>query len=66
MVLRTETGEGTQHYVVLPGKVQPVTEFTAWLLISSPQTAELNMNGEARTVGLQDFTPTPSPSRPVR
>ncbi|MFC7512763.1 type VII secretion protein EccB [Streptomyces thermocarboxydus] len=61
MVLRTETGEGTQHYVVLPGKVQPVTEFTAWLLISSPQTAELNMNGEARTVGLQDFTPDPEP-----
>ncbi|MCX4622728.1 type VII secretion protein EccB [Streptomyces albogriseolus] len=61
MVLRTETGEGTQYYVVLPGKVQPVTEFTAWLLISSPQTAELNMNGKARTVGLQDFTPDPEP-----
>ncbi len=47
--------------MVLPGKVQPVTEFTAWLLISSPQTAELNMNGKARTVGLQDFTPDPEP-----
>jgi hypothetical protein len=56
MVLRTETGDGTKYYVVLPGKVQPVSEFTAWLLISSPQTASLNMNGQARTVGLQDFT----------
>lgn len=61
MVLRTETGEGTQYYVVLPGKVQPVTEFTAWLLISSPQTAVLNMNGKARTVGLQDFTADSEP-----
>ncbi|MFE0176725.1 type VII secretion protein EccB [Streptomyces sp. NPDC059002] len=55
MVLKAETGRGTEHFVVLPGKVQPITEFTAWLLITSPQTAELNMNGEARTVGLQDF-----------
>jgi len=59
MVLKTETGEGTKHYVVLPGKVQPITEFTAWLLISSPQTAQLNMDGQARTVGLQDFTADP-------
>ncbi|CAL9421509.1 type VII secretion protein EccB [Streptomyces pilosus] len=58
-VLRTETGEGTRFFVVLPGKVQPVSEFTAWLLISSPQTAVLNMNGKARTVGLQDFTADP-------
>jgi type VII secretion protein EccB len=56
MVLKAETGAGTQHFVVLPGKVQPVSEFTAWLLINSPQTAPLNMDGKARTVGLQDFT----------
>ncbi|MEU6557605.1 type VII secretion protein EccB [Streptomyces sp. NPDC046915] len=61
MVLRTETGEGTKYYVVLPGKVQPISDFTAWLLISSPQTAPLNMNGEARTVGLQDFTADSEP-----
>ncbi|MFF9818338.1 type VII secretion protein EccB [Streptomyces sp. NPDC014006] len=59
MVLKTRTGDGTKYYVVLPGKVQPVSEFTAWLLMSSPQTAVLNMNGEARTVGLQDFTADP-------
>lgn len=56
MVLETETGEGKKYYVVLPGKVQPISEFTAWLLITSPQTATLNMNGEAAKVGLQDFT----------
>lgn len=61
MVLRTETGEGTRYFVVLPGEVRPVTEFTAWLLISSPQTAALDMNGTARTVGLQDFTADPEP-----
>ena len=57
MVLRTRTGEGTSHYVVLDGKVQPVSEFTAWLLINSPQTAPLNLDSEARSVGLQDFVP---------
>jgi type VII secretion protein EccB len=55
MVLKAETGEGTKHFVVLPGKVLPITEFTAWLLTNSPQTVGLNMHGEARTVGLQDF-----------
>ncbi|MEU5660596.1 type VII secretion protein EccB [Streptomyces sp. NPDC047737] len=57
MVLRTRTGEGTTYYVVLEGKVQPVSEFTAWLLINSPQTAPLNLDSEARAVGLQDFVP---------
>ncbi|MFC7843032.1 type VII secretion protein EccB [Streptomyces sp. NPDC001046] len=60
-VLETETGEGTRFHVVLPGKVQPVSEFTAWLLINSPQTARLDMNGKARSVGLQDFTADPEP-----
>ncbi|MEI5101261.1 type VII secretion protein EccB [Streptomyces sp. PmtG] len=55
MVLRAQTGEGTQHYVVMPGRAQPISEFTAWLLINSPETARLDMNGSARTVGLQDF-----------
>ncbi|WP_406343198.1 type VII secretion protein EccB [Streptomyces sp. NBC_01578] len=60
MVLRTRTGEGTTHYVVLDGKVQPVSEFTAWLLINSPQTAGLDLNSEARSVGLQKFVPDPA------
>ncbi|MCX5340426.1 type VII secretion protein EccB [Streptomyces atratus] len=57
MVLRTRTGGGTSYYVVLDKKVQPVSEFTAWLLINSPQTAELNLDSEAHAVGLQDFVP---------
>ncbi|MFF9352145.1 type VII secretion protein EccB [Streptomyces sp. NPDC014734] len=59
MVLRTKTGEGTRYYVVLDKKVQPVSEFTAWLLINSPQTADLDLESEARAVGLQNFVPDP-------
>lgn len=61
MVLETETGEGKKYYVVLPGEVKPVSEFTAWLLITSPRTGVLNMNSEAAKVGLQDFTADSSP-----
>ncbi|MFC7305146.1 type VII secretion protein EccB [Streptomyces monticola] len=57
MVLKAQTGEGPQHYVVLKGKVQPVSDFTAWLLINSPQTDRLDMGGEASTVDAQSFTP---------
>ncbi|MFJ5228015.1 type VII secretion protein EccB [Streptomyces sp. NPDC088400] len=57
MVLRAQTGSGPQHYVVLRGKVQPVSDFTAWLLINSPQTDDLNMGGEATTVDAQSFAP---------
>ncbi|MFG3142586.1 type VII secretion protein EccB [Streptomyces sp. NPDC048211] len=60
-VLRTRTGEGTAHYVVLDGEVRPVSAFTAWLLINSPQTASLDLAGEARPAGLQDFVPGPEP-----
>ncbi|MFE4826995.1 type VII secretion protein EccB [Streptomyces sp. NPDC056672] len=59
MVLLAQTGAGAQHYVVLPGRIQPVTAFTAWLLINSPQTVGLNMRGEAVTVDAASFTPEP-------
>ncbi|MCM2411339.1 type VII secretion protein EccB [Streptomyces sp. RKAG290] len=61
MVLRTRNGEGTAYFVVLDGTVRPVSEFTAWLLINSPQTAGLDLKGQARAVGLQDFVPDPAP-----
>ncbi|MER5888801.1 type VII secretion protein EccB [Streptomyces sp. NPDC001941] len=57
MVLQAQTGTGMQQYVVLPGKVQPVSDFTAWLLINSPATSKLNMNGEPTTVDAASFTP---------
>ncbi|MFD7261429.1 type VII secretion protein EccB [Streptomyces sp. NPDC059874] len=61
MVLKAQTGSGTQHYVVLPGKVAPVSEFVAWLLISAPATDGLNMHGKAREVDLQALNPDATP-----
>ncbi|WP_369146842.1 type VII secretion protein EccB [Streptomyces sp. R44] len=60
MVLLAQTGSGPQYYVVLPGRIQPVTPFTAWLLISSPQTRDLDMDGEATTVDAPNFVPDPT------
>ncbi|MFD3681623.1 type VII secretion protein EccB [Streptomyces sp. NPDC058613] len=61
MVLTAQTGSGTQFYVVLPGKVAPVSEFAAWLLISAPETDGLNMNGKAREIDLQALAPDAGP-----
>ncbi|RSS42801.1 type VII secretion protein EccB [Streptomyces sp. WAC08241] len=61
MVLLAQTGSGPQHYVVLAGKVQPVTPFTAWLLINSPQTGVLDMDGRATTVDASSIDPDPTP-----
>ncbi|MBD0711041.1 MULTISPECIES: type VII secretion protein EccB [unclassified Streptomyces] len=61
MVLLAQTGSGPQHYVVLPGKVQPVTPFTAWLLINAPQTGLLDMDGRPTTVDASSFDPDPTP-----
>ncbi|MFJ8212346.1 type VII secretion protein EccB [Streptomyces sp. NPDC096033] len=57
MVVTAQTGSGTQHYVVLPDRVAPVSEFVAWLLISAPATDGLNMHGKAREVDLQSLNP---------
>lgn len=61
MVLTAQTGSGTQHYVVLPGKVAPVSDFVAWLLISAPATDGLNMHGKAREIDLQSIAPDSTP-----
>ncbi|MFD9354277.1 type VII secretion protein EccB [Streptomyces sp. NPDC060031] len=61
MVLKAMTGSGAQHYVVLPGKVVPVSDFVAWLLISSPATDGLDMHGKPREVDLQSLSPDPVP-----
>ncbi|MEV8536852.1 type VII secretion protein EccB [Streptomyces sp. NPDC051211] len=57
MVLLARTGSGPQHYVVQAGKVSRVSSFTAWLLINSPATEGLNMNGKAKEVDLQSLRP---------
>ncbi|MEU7073860.1 type VII secretion protein EccB [Streptomyces narbonensis] len=59
LVLSAQTGSGLQDYVVLPGRVQPVSAFTAWLLINSPQTGSLDMDGEPTTVDASSFVPNP-------
>ncbi|MFD8977996.1 MULTISPECIES: type VII secretion protein EccB [unclassified Streptomyces] len=59
MVLQAQTGSGPQDYVVLPGRVQPVSAFTAWLLINSPETGVLDMDGERTTVDASSFVPDP-------
>ncbi|MFD3337453.1 type VII secretion protein EccB [Streptomyces sp. NPDC058700] len=60
MVLLAQTGSGPQHYVVLAGRVQPVTSFTAWLIINSPQTRVLDMDGTPTTVDASSFVPDPT------
>ncbi|WP_426404345.1 type VII secretion protein EccB [Streptomyces sp. R-07] len=60
LVLLAQTGSGPQYYVVLPGKVQPVTPFIAWLLISSPDSGSLDMDGEPTTVDASSFVPDPT------
>ncbi|WP_395364107.1 type VII secretion protein EccB [Streptomyces sp. YH02] len=59
-VLIAPTGSGPQNYVVLPGKVQPVTPFTAWLLINSPQTRSLDMDGKRTPADASSFVPDPT------
>ncbi|MFF5705726.1 type VII secretion protein EccB [Streptomyces sp. NPDC012794] len=61
MVLTAQTGSGTQYYVVLPDRIAPVSEFVAWLLISSPAAGGLGMHGEARQTDLQSLNPDAPP-----
>lgn len=55
-VLAASTGKGRQQYLVEAGRVVPVSDFTAHLLLNSPQTAELAQGGEARKVGASSIT----------
>ncbi|GAA2817139.1 type VII secretion protein EccB [Streptomyces showdoensis] len=61
MVLLAQTGSGPQHYLVLQGRVQPVTAFTAWLLTNSPQTKDLGMKGSPSGVSLGQLSPDATP-----
>lgn len=58
MVLSAQTGAGLQQYVVLKGKVQPVSDFTAWLLLNSPQNTKLGMHGTVKAVDAASIAPT--------
>jgi type VII secretion protein EccB len=60
MVLRAPTGGGLQHYAVLSEAVVPVSDFTAYLLLASPETRVLEQNGSPLELGAQDLTPAPA------
>ncbi|MFI6688677.1 type VII secretion protein EccB [Streptomyces sp. NPDC050485] len=57
MVLRAPNGAGTQYYLVRPGKVSPVSDFTAKLLLNSRDLRELMRTGRATEANAAAFTP---------
>ncbi|MGW1431570.1 type VII secretion protein EccB [Streptomyces sp. NPDC002431] len=57
MVLAATSGTRTQQYVVLPGRVAPVSDFVAKLLLSSRPLVDLGQNGRERPVSAGAFEP---------
>ncbi|CAL9308766.1 MULTISPECIES: type VII secretion protein EccB [unclassified Streptomyces] len=57
MVLTATDGTKKQQYVVLPGRVAPVTDFTAKLLLNSRELIELGQDGQATSVSAAAFQP---------
>ncbi|MEU8031464.1 type VII secretion protein EccB [Streptomyces sp. NPDC049099] len=49
-VIKAYDGQSLQYYVVLQGKVARVSEFTATLLLNSPQLVRVGQAGEAQQV----------------
>ncbi|MFI6645546.1 type VII secretion protein EccB [Streptomyces sp. NPDC050504] len=58
LVVQAPSGGTVRHYVVLRGRVAPVTDFTARLLLGSGQLKGLAQNSRALPVGTADFTPS--------
>ncbi|MFD3356492.1 type VII secretion protein EccB [Streptomyces fradiae] len=58
MVLTAPDGTRTQSYVVLPGRVAPVSDFTAKLLLSSRELIDLGQDGKATSVHAGTFRPS--------
>ncbi|MFF2999380.1 type VII secretion protein EccB [Streptomyces sp. NPDC057950] len=56
MLLKAPNGDRDQYYVVEPGKVVPVSDFTEKLLLSSPALGRLDQT-DALDVRISDFTP---------
>ncbi|MEU0834162.1 type VII secretion protein EccB [Streptomyces sp. NPDC005969] len=57
MVLAATSGTRTQQYVVLPGRVAPVSDFVAKLLLSSRALVNLGQDGKERHVSAGAFEP---------
>ncbi|MFI5684803.1 type VII secretion protein EccB [Streptomyces sp. NPDC051636] len=61
MVLRAPNGDHQQHYVVEQGKVRPVSDFTARLLLNSKELVGLGQAGTALDVSAGAFVPGTTP-----
>ncbi|MGP4047227.1 type VII secretion protein EccB [Streptomyces sp. 2A115] len=57
MVLKATNGDTDQFYVVLRGRIAPVSAFTAKLLLNSRDLVSLGQAGQARRVSAGAFTP---------
>ncbi|MFF3401213.1 type VII secretion protein EccB [Streptomyces sp. NPDC002659] len=57
MVLMATDGTKNQQYVVLPGRVAPVSDFTAKLLLNSKDSIQLGQAGRAKSVSAATFQP---------
>ncbi|MFH8475270.1 type VII secretion protein EccB [Streptomyces sp. NPDC018000] len=57
MVLAAPSGTRTQQYVVLPGRVAPVSDFVAKLLLSSSALVNLGQDGKVKHVSAGAFEP---------
>ncbi|MFG2744059.1 type VII secretion protein EccB [Streptomyces chartreusis] len=57
MVLQAPSGTRIQQYVVLQGRVSPVSDFTAKLLLSSKALTDLGQASRAMPVSAGSFTP---------
>ncbi|MFD3922227.1 type VII secretion protein EccB [Streptomyces sp. NPDC058595] len=56
-ILTATDGTKDQKYVVLAGRVAPVSDFTAKLLLGSPDLIEVGQNGNATSVSAAAFRP---------
>ncbi|MEV8021621.1 type VII secretion protein EccB [Streptomyces sp. NPDC086554] len=59
MVLQASDGAGKQHYVVEPGRIAPVSDFTAKLILANPDLVKVGQDGRARNLSTGAFTPDP-------
>ncbi|MGW1837629.1 type VII secretion protein EccB [Streptomyces sp. NPDC002067] len=58
-ILQASSGTRAQKYVVLRGRVAPVSDFTAKLLLNSAELSALGQAGRAQPVNAGTFTPGP-------
>lgn len=65
MVLRAGTADGFEHYLVERERIVRITEFTAQLVLYSPDTRKLKQGNLAHDVGAQDIAPAAHSQSPT-